>query len=112
MNSAKNREQEILMVFDTYVKYSFDKILIFFLLVNPVAIPYAFANDLNLSRFIKRNVFDLIKAHFYRQILANESYLKTMKNAFHFSLTLFRMGGGPPTSFSPPTLQKVGISPH
>ena len=35
------------MVFDTYVKYSFDEILIFFLLVNPVAIPYAFANDPN-----------------------------------------------------------------
>ena len=55
---------------------------------------------------------NLIKAHFYKQILANESYLKTMKNAFHFSLTLYRMGGGSPTSFSPATLQKIGISPH
>ena len=61
MNSAKNLEQEILMVFDTYVKYSFDEILIFFLLGNPVAILYAFANDLNLNRFIKRNVFDFDK---------------------------------------------------
>ena len=49
------------MVFDTYVKYSFDEILIFFLLGNPVAILYAFANDLNLNRFIKRNVFEFDK---------------------------------------------------